>query len=189
MEVPAKSCLFLDRDGVINHRLPGDYVRYWHDFEWLPGVLDALKTFNTYFRRIIIVTNQQGIGKGLMEEKDLRILHQQLLHKTSSEGIRIDGIYYCPDLASSANNCRKPAPAMARQAQQDFPDIDFQDAVMAGDSASDILFGKRLGMQTVCIAGNAEEEPRLQAIKQDIDLSFHSLKAYADYLQHTILPK
>lgn len=186
MEVRPDRFLFLDRDGVINKRLPGAYVRYWAEFEFLPGVLDALGVFNQFFRRTVIVTNQQGIGKGLMNAVELEELHQQLTRETTAHGIRIDGIYYCPDLSTRAGNCRKPAPTMALAAQQDFPEISFSHSVMVGDSASDILFGKRLGMQTVLIAGKKEEDSRMEAISEHIDLRFQSLFDYAHFLQQTI---
>ena len=67
--------LFLDRDGVINRRLPGAYVQHWDQFEFLPGVLPALSILANYFAHLIIVTNQQGIGKGLMTESDLQKIH------------------------------------------------------------------------------------------------------------------
>ncbi len=154
--------LFLDRDGVINRRIPGAYVKTWEEFEFLPGVLEALAIFNKVFGRMLIVTNQQGIGKGLMTISELNLIHQKLRHAIEKAGSQIDGIYYCPDLKTIQPNCRKPNPAMAIQAQADFPEIDFQRSVMVGDSISDIEFGQRLGMFTVHISGKKDEEELLK---------------------------
>jgi D-glycero-D-manno-heptose 1,7-bisphosphate phosphatase len=143
--------LFLDRDGVINRRLPGDYVKTWPQFEFLPGVLTAIAGFSTLFKRIIVVTNQQGIGKGLMNEVQLAGIHGRLKETVEAAGGRIDAVYFCPHLAADNCTCRKPNPGMALQAQADFPEIDFSRSVMAGDTASDIQFGLNLGMITVCI--------------------------------------
>ena len=149
--------LFLDRDGVINERLPGKYISTWAQFEFTSNALAAIKIFNKIFGKIIIVTNQQGIGKGLMTDKDLNSIHKKMENTILKAGGRIDGIYYCPDLKTVKNNCRKPNPAMALQAQKDFPGIDFQQSIIVGDSISDIVFGQQLKMYTVFIQGKKEE--------------------------------
>lgn len=153
--------LFLDRDGVINRRLPGAYVRTWAEFEWLPGALPAIASFGRLFGRVVVVTNQQGIGKGLMTEAALHRIHRQMLAGVEAFGGRIDGVYHCPALALEQPNCRKPGPAMALQARQDFPGIDFRRSVMVGDSWSDMEFGQRLGMFNVLVVNKEEEQSAL----------------------------
>lgn len=143
--------LFLDRDGVINRRIPGDYIRTVEEFEFLPGVLKTLSRFSNIFHYLIIVTNQQGIGKGLMTEKDLQVIHQHMVDQIEKSGGRIDKIYFCSDLASLADNCRKPSPAMGLRAKKDFSQIDFEKSVMVGDSLTDIGFGRGLDMKTILI--------------------------------------
>ncbi|MEI7981828.1 MAG: phosphatase, partial [Bacteroidota bacterium] len=69
--------LFLDRDGVINRRIVGNYAKSCDQFEFIPGVLDAIRQFSLIFGKIIVVTNQQGIGKGLMSREDVTAIHQQ----------------------------------------------------------------------------------------------------------------
>lgn len=157
--------LFLDRDGVINRRLPGEYVRNWAEFEWLPSVPEAIAALNKLFTRTIVVTNQQGIGKGLMTEKDLQSVHQQMQMDLQRVGGHFDLILYCPDLRSKPNNCRKPNPAMALEAQRQFPEIHFEHSLMVGDSVSDLRFGKNLGMATVLITTNPEEIQKLDALE------------------------
>jgi len=144
--------LFLDRDGVINKKRENDYVRKWEQFEFLPNVIEALKILNDFFDRIIIVTNQRGIGRGLMTEKDLDDIHQKMLSFLTKEEIKIDKIYYCPhDYKKEICNCRKPDIGMALQAKNDFPDIDFKKSIMVGDSLSDIEFGKKVGIKSFLI--------------------------------------
>ncbi len=173
--------LFLDRDGVINRRLPGAYVREWSEFHFLPGVPEAITRLGDFFDRVLVVTNQQGIGKGLMTEEDLYEVHQQMIATLKKEGGRIDGVYFCPDLASKPANCRKPAPAMGYWAQRDFPDIVFEHSVMVGDSLSDMIFGKELGMFTVLITTKEEEAEDLASAKKVIDAQFPGLKAFGNW--------
>ena len=159
--------IFLDRDGVINERIPGAYIKDWSQFAFRPSVLNTLAKFNTLFNRILVVTNQQGIGKQLMTEQDLNDLHQKMLEAIESNNGRIDQIYFCPDLKNKANNCRKPASTMGRKAKREFPDIDFSRSIMVGDSISDIEFGHRLGMQTILVTGKKEEKELLAQLPLD----------------------
>jgi histidinol-phosphate phosphatase family protein len=139
--------LFLDRDGVINKRIVGDYVRTLEDFILLKGVVDSIARFGSVFGRIVVVTNQQGISKGLIQEKDLEIINAFLLKKIP----HISKIYHCPHLIAEQCLCRKPNTKMALEAQKDFPEINFSKSLMIGDSQSDIDFGKNLGMKTISI--------------------------------------
>jgi D-glycero-D-manno-heptose 1,7-bisphosphate phosphatase len=143
--------LFLDRDGVINHRPPNDYVKSKAELIFLSGALEAIGLLSKKFNRIIVVTNQQGIAKQLMTTDDLHAIHNHMATQIKSAGGRIDKFYFCPDLADSPNNCRKPNPAMAQWAKADFPEIDFKKSVMVGDTQTDIGFGVNLGMFTVLL--------------------------------------
>jgi histidinol-phosphate phosphatase family protein len=142
--------LFLDRDGVINRLRHGDYVKCWDEFEFLPDVFDALKKWSQHFKHIIIVTNQRGVGKGLMTEKDLNEIHKKMIFAVEQHGGRIDKIYYCTALDDDNIN-RKPNTGMAMQAKCDFPDIDFNRSLMIGDSTEDMLFAENAGMKGVKI--------------------------------------
>ena len=148
--------LFLDRDGVINQRLIGDYVTKPQQFVLIDGVLDALQTFTSVFERIVVVTNQQGIGKGLMTDNDLNEVHKNFLSQVEACNAKIDKIYYCPNLERENNFCRKPNIGMALKAKKDFPEIRFKNSVMIGDSMIDMKFGKRAGMKTILIGDRPE---------------------------------
>ena len=167
--------LFLDRDGVINVRLIDDYVKNINEFEFLPGVLEAFKIFSEKFGRIIIVTNQQGVGKGLMTLQDVEDVHKFMLKEIENQKGRVDKIYVCPQLKSDPDNFRKPSPRMAYMAQQDFSEIDLEKSIMIGDSKSDIEFGHNAGMRTILI-GN---EP----VKAYPDDSYGSLFEFAKMLK------
>jgi histidinol-phosphate phosphatase family protein len=172
--------LFLDRDGVINKRIPDDYIRKQEEFEFLDGVLDALAIFNLLFKNIVVVTNQQGVGKGLMKPAELEQIHAFMVSRVAEANGRIDKVYYCPALKSENNFCRKPAVGMGLKARKDFPDIQFNKSFMVGDTESDLKFGKRLGMKTVFISENLVE---IRKLHQLIDLSFPSLLHFSSYLQ------
>jgi len=143
--------LFLDRDGVINKRIDGGYVQHWETFEFLPGVLESLAIFSRIFGRIIVITNQQGIAKGIMNEKQLLSIHRKMMADVEKAGGKIDAIFHCPDIASKSGNCRKPSAFMALKAQKRFPEIDFSKSIMVGDTESDMAFGKNAGMFTVLV--------------------------------------
>ncbi len=168
--------LFLDRDGVINERLPGLYINQMQDFRLLPGVTDALRVFDHIFRHIIVVTNQQGIGKGLMTENELAVIHEYMLELIRGKGGRVDHIFHSPALSADGHPDRKPGTGMAIKAKTLFPDIDFSRSVMVGDGASDILFGQALGMKTVWIP-STDPKPDFSI---EPDLCCRSLKCFAE---------
>lgn len=155
--------LFLDRDGVINHRIPGAYVQKPEEFDFFEGVPAAIAQLSRQFGKIVVVTNQQGIGKRLMTKEDLDIVHFEMCAAVEAAGGRIDAVYYCPLLASENPFCRKPQAGMGLQAQKDFPEIDFKKSVMVGDSLSDMGFGSALGMVNVLVETNKETEAKLEA--------------------------
>ena len=144
---PQDQFLFLDRDGILNKHLPGDYVRNWNMWEWLPGVLDVMPKLAQRYQRIFIVTNQQGVGKGLMTQADLEDVHRHMIADIENAGGRIDKVYVCTELESAHSINRKPEIGMALQAQRDFPEVDFHRSVMVGDSKSDELFAQRSSMR------------------------------------------
>lgn len=167
--------LFLDRDGVINKKLENDYVKHTTEFEFIDGVLNALRILNPLFKHIVVVTNQQCIGKRIIFPEDLELIHQNMLYEISYLKGRIDKIYYAPQLASENHPYRKPGIGMALQAKQDFPDIDFSKSIIVGDSMSDMEFGKNAGMKTVYISN----EPKTNEL---IDFNFKSLIYFAHSL-------
>ncbi len=153
--------LFLDRDGVINKKIDDDYVRSWEQFEFLPGVKESIKDLAQIFQRIIIVTNQRGVGRGLMSPDALNAIHENLGFEIAASGGRIDAIYFCPDVSEEGSTHRKPQPGMALDAQKQFPEIDFNKSIMVGDSISDMEFGEKLNMKIVLISHKLKGKPDL----------------------------
>ena len=145
--------LFLDRDGVLNRRIVGGYVTKPSAFEWLPGVLPALRLLTSRFSPTVIVTNQQGVGKGLMSAADLDEVHRKLREQARYAGADIDAIYACTSLASEGDPRRKPGIGMFADARAEFPGIAPERSIMVGDSASDIAFARAAGMHAVHIGG------------------------------------
>lgn len=169
--------LFLDRDGVINERLPHRYVEEVSQFQFTEGAREAIARLSYHFDRILVVTNQQGIGKGLMSTEDLQQIHDFMKKEIEKAGGKLDGVYFCPALRETNHPDRKPNPGMAMQAKRDFPEIDFSKSLIVGDADSDMLFGKRLGMKTVLITTNPNEVKKVSLT--NVDARFISLKEFS----------
>lgn len=174
--------LFLDRDGVINIEKEDDYIRSKDEFVFYDDALAALKILSDIFDTIIIVTNQRGIGRGLMTEAHLTAIHDYMLHAIKGVKGRIDKIYFCSDVDSTSPN-RKPNAGMAFRAQQDFPRIRFEKSLIAGNKLSDMQFGRNAGMHTVYIATTHPEVPFPHPL---IDARFCSLMDFAQHLNAEI---
>lgn len=164
---PADEFLFLDRDGVLNVQIHGDYVRSWGQWKWMDGMPEQLAQWAKEYKRVFLVTNQQGVGKGLMSAADLAEIHRRMLEEVKAAGGRIDGIYICTDLEGSHSPCRKPAIGMALQAQRDFPEVDFHRSIMIGDSVSDMLFARNAQMRAVYIS---KKNPVPEEVRDVTDL-------------------
>ena len=141
--------LFLDRDGVINQKLEGRYVTNFNEFVFVKNSDLAIRKLHKIFKRILIVTNQQGIGKGIMTEDDLNLLHLQMQRKLNPDFDLIDKIYFCPCLEGDSCNCRKPKTGMLEEARLDFPEIIIENSFLIGDSESDIEAGNKFGLKTI----------------------------------------
>lgn len=147
--------LFLDRDGVVNVENVGSYITNWNEFRFCEGTLDALKQLNDLFGTIVIVSNQRGVGKGIMTLEALKEISSNMTLAVADMGGRIDKVYVCTATEDDDHN-RKPNTGMALQAKEDFPEIDFKKSVMVGNALSDMEFGKRLAMHTVFLTTKHE---------------------------------
>lgn len=140
--------LLLDRDGVINVLRPGDYVKTIGEFRFCDGALEALRLLEPLFRRIVIVSNQRGVGRGLMSASDLENIHTWMCARIRQAGGRIDRIYVCTAVDEDDPR-RKPNTGMVDEIRADFPDIDLRRSILVGDSPSDMLFARRAGIPAV----------------------------------------
>jgi histidinol-phosphate phosphatase family protein len=146
-----KRAAFLDRDGVINQKLPeGQYVTRWEEMQFLPGVVEAVSLLSGAGFRVIIVTNQRCVAKGLLTVPELNKIHQRMCGELAAAGAVIDDVYYCPHEEQPPCSCRKPAPGLlltAARAHQ----IDLTVSWMIGDSDRDMEAGRRAGCRTARI--------------------------------------
>lgn len=166
--------VFLDRDGVINRKLPDDnYVKNNSEFELLPGVRTAMSIFSRLGYLLVVVTNQRGIARGLMDEDSLNCVHDYMRRQLLEHGVFLDGVYYCPHDRDEGCNCRKPQPGMILEACRHF-DIDLDQSYLVGDSDSDMAAALNAGVRAIRIAAN-----------NDINayLTFQSLLDFAHHLE------
>lgn len=138
--------VFLDRDGVLNPHIPGGYLLRAEDVTVLPGVAAAVRRLNDAGMRVIVISNQQGVGKGLMTRSDLDAIERRMGEILEREaGAYLDGCYYSTEMASENSPRRKPLPGMLLEAAHDFG-LTLARTVFAGDSATDIAAGHAAGV-------------------------------------------
>lgn len=163
--------IFLDRDGVINKQNLNGYITNWDEFIFLSGVFEGLRLLDASYK-LIVITNQQGIGKGLMTVENLEIIHNKMILELSKTGIVIQKIYFCPHLASDRCSCRKPSTGMLQQALEDYPEIDPDKSYLIGDSLSDMELGARMNIKTIYISHPLKNETvsdaQQQLLKHDL---------------------
>ena len=146
-----EGALFLDRDGVINvpprRKL---YITRPEKFRFLPGVPAALKKLRSGRRKIILVSNQAGVGRKLFSQADLAEITRKMLRAIKSHGGRIDAVYYCTHTPQRHCRCRKPRAGLLRKAARRFS-LDLSRSVVVGDNATDIEMGRSAGCRTVLV--------------------------------------
>ena len=141
--------VFLDRDGVINADRT-DFVKSWEEFEFLPSSLEALAALATSSYRIVILTNQSGVGRGLLSETTLRQMHQRMMDRIHESGGRIDALYYCPHAPGAGCDCRKPLPGLFFKAAREW-DIDLASSWSVGDSRRDVEAAHSAGVPAILL--------------------------------------
>lgn len=136
--------LFLDRDGVINVEKRNDYIHTWEQFRFYEKMPETLSFMSGIFGRMIVVTNQRGVGKGLTKLEDLHTIHANMENAVRQAGGKIDAVFYCSDMEDESPY-RKPNPGMGLAACREFPDILPARSIMVGNNLSDMEFGRNLG--------------------------------------------
>jgi len=183
--------VFLDRDGVVNEKMPeGRYVASWDDFRLLPGAADAIARLNRAGLRVMVVSNQRGIALGLYTAADVEAIHAALQRLLAESRAHVDGYYFCPHDRGQCN-CRKPLPGLFEQAAAAFPGIRAESSAMIGDSLSDIEFGRRLGMTTVFVEGDPDrQKPGAEAARSLANLHCPNLPGAVELLHtHSLAPR
>ncbi|MCJ7588199.1 MAG: HAD family hydrolase [Candidatus Aminicenantes bacterium] len=150
-----KKAVFLDRDGTLN--VDVGYIRDYGRVRLYPRGIEAVRRINRAGLLALVVTNQSGIGRGLLTEQDLWTIHAKMSETLAKRKARIDGWYYCPHYEESALDafrkncsCRKPGPGMALQAARDFG-LDLGASYLIGDKVEDIEFGRAIGATPVLV--------------------------------------
>ena len=152
--------VFLDRDGVISQQLPeGEYVTAPEQLTILPGSVEAISRLTAAGILVFVVTNQQGVGKGLMTLEDLDAVNSRLLELVAKGGGTIKEVLSCPHLEGTCD-CRKPAPGLFLEAQRRTPSVSFIEAVVIGDSESDMEAARRIGAQGIKIGADLDADAR-----------------------------
>lgn len=167
--------LFLDRDGVINIEKDGSYIFKPEELHFYDGALEAIAAARQHFDLVLVVTNQRGIGRGMMTAEALHEIHASLLLSLQDKGGHIEAFYFAPS-ADRDNELRKPNTGMALLAKADYPDIDFSRSVMIGNNLSDMEFGKKMGMHTVFLHTTKD---KIALPHELIDEQYESLAAWA----------
>ncbi len=141
--------IILDRDGVINHD-SDDYIK--SPTEWIPieGSLEAIARLNKAGHKVVIATNQSGVGRGLYSEEMLAKTHAAMERALVHVGGHLDGIFYCPHRPEDHCSCRKPKPGMLLEIAERFPD-EFNSAIFVGDSLRDMQAAEAVDLKAVLV--------------------------------------
>jgi D-glycero-D-manno-heptose 1,7-bisphosphate phosphatase len=168
--------IFLDRDGVINRNSgPGDYVKSWEEFQFLPGALAAIARLTEAKFRLLVITNQACIGKGIVSWATLHEIHARMMQEVNRAGGCLEAILCCPHLQEESCGCRKPAPGLLLRAQAEYR-VDLGRAIVVGDSVRDVQAGAAVGVPAIMV---------LSGVGQPTDLGSEPLPCrVADDLAH-----
>lgn len=151
--------VFLDRDGVLNVKLPENrYVRSWEEFTFRDGVVEALRMLRARGYLLIVVTNQRGIGRGMMSEDDLAEVHRRMRSELAKEGVKLDTVLHCPHNIEENCRCRKPRPGMLAEAIG-LHGVDPARSFIVGDSESDLAAGRAVGVAGILVADDGISAP------------------------------
>lgn len=142
--------VFLDRDGVINRATAKRYVTRWSEFQFLPGALRALRRLEGDGRKVVILSNQAGVGRGIMSRSQLDLITRRMLAAIRRAGGRVDAVYYCTHTPGAGCGCRKPKTGLIRRACRRLR-IDPERSFLVGDNATDIQMGHSARCRTVLV--------------------------------------
>jgi len=178
-----QGAIFLDRDGVLIENRP-DYVKAWEEVEIFPHTFEAMRKLAQTGRKIVMVTNQSAVGRGISTASWVEEVHRRLIAEIEANGGRIDAVYFCPHHPHDPCECRKPLPGMLKQAAQEW-NLDLTSSFMVGDAVSDIETAHVVGTQGILVrTGRGEEQVALlKADHAEWDVPvLADLVAAADYI-------
>lgn len=161
--------IFIDRDGVINVDLMGNYVKDWSEFRFEEGAIESLKKLTDAGYKTVIVSNQAGIGDGIFAEESLWDLHRRMLGELEKAGAKVHAAYYCLHGKEAGCKCRKPETGLFEQAARSLK-FDKEHTFFVGDKATDIEAGKRFGLKTIFVRtghGKQDEKKLTESLVPD----------------------
>ena len=156
--------VILDRDGTLC-----EHVEYLHEperFKLIPGVIDGLKSFKEQGYKIVVITNQPGIGMGYFTKEDFFRVNKEMLKQLSSAGILVDKIYFCPHSKAEKCSCRKPEQELLKRAERELA-LDLKKSVIIGDSTSDIEFARRASCKSILVKTGVSGNDDLYNVEPD----------------------
>jgi D-glycero-D-manno-heptose 1,7-bisphosphate phosphatase len=148
-ETRAAKLIVLDRDGVINHD-SDQFIKAPDEWRPIPGSLEAVARLNHAGFRVVVATNQSGVGRGLLDIGTLNAIHEKMHKALAQAGGRLDAIFYCPHTADSQCECRKPKPGMLEEIGRRF-NVDMTGVPCVGDSRRDLVAADAVGAQPMLV--------------------------------------
>jgi D-glycero-D-manno-heptose 1,7-bisphosphate phosphatase len=177
--------VFLDKDGTIVEDV--GYMSSPDQIKFIPGSIEAIKMLNEAGYKVVVITNQAGVARGLVTEDMLQTIDKTLHKWILNGGAHLDGIYYCPHHPEhgvypykQVCECRKPHPGLIKRAHRDLG-IDLSQSYMVGDKATDIEAGKRAGTRTIFLLSGRGQEEKAK-IKEKPDHTAENLRRAAEWI-------
>jgi D-glycero-D-manno-heptose 1,7-bisphosphate phosphatase len=157
MNSSRSKAVFLDRDGVINHKAPeGDYITSWDEIEFMPGAVKAVASLNRAGFQVFVVTNQRGVATAKIKMEDLLHIHERIQQELADFNAVISQIYFCPHDTVAKCSCRKPKPGMLLRAAREHR-LNLRASWMVGDSITDVKAGESAGCRNVLLTSHVPD--------------------------------
>ena len=172
--------VILDRDGVINYD-SDQYIKSPAEWRAMPGSLEAIAKLTQAGYKVVIASNQSGLGRGLFDMDTLNAIHDKMHRAVQSVGGRIDAVFYCPHTSDSKCNCRKPKPGMFLRIGACF-NTDLSDAYVIGDSLRDLQPAASVGARTVLVLTGKGEATQAEGNLPEGTLIFSDLAAAVEHI-------
>lgn len=174
--------VILDRDGVINFD-SAQFIKNPAEWKPIPGSLEAIAKLNQAGYRVVVATNQSGVGRGLFDMDTLNQIHEKMHKALFAVGGRVDAIFYCPHAADSKCDCRKPKPGMFKRIAETM-NVDLQGVPAIGDSLRDLQAGAVMGCKPMLVLTGKGEKTQAEGNLPEGTQIFADLASAVETLIH-----